>query len=104
MHGARRGHRPRLTAPGTGRRPLLTLADRLHRAAPAPRPAQVAVATLFGVRPETISEPIRDIRQLLEQAGYTIQPSPRRLPGLDDLYGLAITAGIVIPSETKAAC
>ena len=65
---------------------------------------QVAVATLFGVRPETINKRIRDIRQLREQAGYTIQPSPRRLPGLDDLYGLAITAGIVIPSETKTAC
>jgi hypothetical protein len=25
----RRGHRPRLAAPGTGRRPILTLADRL---------------------------------------------------------------------------
>jgi len=102
----RRGHRPRLTAPGTGRRPLLTLADRLlatvlhqHLALP-----QVAVATLFSVRPETINKRIRDIRQLLEQAGYTIQPSPRRLASLDDLYGLAIAEGIVIPSETKTAC
>ncbi len=25
----RRGHRPRLAAPGTGRRPVLTLADRV---------------------------------------------------------------------------
>ena len=65
---------------------------------------QVAVATLFGVRPETINKRIRDIRQILEQARYTIQPSPRRLPCLDDLYGLAIAAGIVIPSETKTAC
>ena len=101
----RRGHRPRLTAPGTGRRPILTLADRLlatvlhqHLALP-----QVAIAALFGVRPETISKRIRDIRQLLGQTGHTIQPSPHQLASLDDLYGLAITTGI-IPSETKTAC
>jgi hypothetical protein len=32
----RRGHRPRLTTPGTGRRPVLTRADRLLAATPAP--------------------------------------------------------------------
>ena len=78
----RRGHRPRLAAPGAGRRPVLTLADRLlatalhqHLALP-----QVAVAALFTVRPETINRRIRDIRQLLDQAGHTIQPGPYRLP------------------------
>jgi len=45
----RRGHRPRLTAPGTGRRPVLTLADRLlaailHYRLTLP---QVAIAALF---------------------------------------------------------
>jgi hypothetical protein len=81
----RRGHRPRMTAPGTGRRPVLTLADRLlatilHQRLALP---QVAIATLFGVRPETINKRIRDIRQLLDQAGYTIQPrpAPARQPG-----------------------
>jgi transposase len=102
----RRGHRPRLTAPGTGRRPLLTLADRLlatvlHQRLALP---QVAIAALFGVRPETINKRIRDIRQLLEQAGYTIQTGPHRLVGLEDLHRLAITEGIVIPSEAKTAC
>jgi len=102
----RRGHRPRLTAPGTGRRPLLTLADRLlatvlHQRLALP---QVAIAALFGVRPETINKRIRDIRQLLEQAGYTIQIGPHRLASLEDLYRLAITEGIVIPSEAKTAC
>ena len=81
----RRGHRPRLTAPGTGRRPLLTLADRLlatvlHQRLALP---QVAIAALFGVRPETINKRIRDIRQLLEQAGYTIQIGPHRLASLE---------------------
>jgi Rhodopirellula transposase DDE domain len=102
----RRGHRPRLTAPGAGRRPVLTLADRLLAAVLHQRLAlpQVAIAALFGVRPETINKRIRDIRQLLHQAGYVIQPGPRRLAGLDDLYRLATAAGIVIPSETETAC
>ena len=103
---ARRGHRPRLTAPGTGRRPVLTLADRLlatilhqHLALP-----QVAIAALFSVRPETINKRIRDIRQLLEQAGYTIQPGPRRLASLADLSNLAAAEGISAPAEIKTAC
>jgi len=102
----RRGHRPRLTAPGTGRRPVLTLADRLlatilHYRLALP---QVAIATLFSVRPETINKRIRDIRQLLDQAGYVIQPGRHRLASLDDLYRLTATDGIVTPSENKAVC
>ena len=82
----RRGHRPRLIAPGVGRRPVLTLADRLlatilHQRLSLP---QVAIAALFSVRPETISKRIRDIRQLLDQAGHAIQPGPHRLASLDD--------------------
>src|SRR5215472_8453717 len=102
----RRGCRPRLIAPGVGRRPVLTLADRLlatilHQRLALP---QVAIAALFGVRPETVNRHIRDIRQLLDQAGYAIEPGPHRLTSLDDLYRLAVATGIVIPSETKAAC
>jgi hypothetical protein len=102
----RRGHRPRLTAPGTGRRPVLTLADRLlatvlHHRLALP---QVAIAALLRVRPETVNRRIRDIRQLLERAGYVIEPGPHRLASLNDLYGLAIAAGIVISPETKTAC
>jgi transposase len=103
---ARRGHRPRLTAPGTGRRPGLTLADQLlatilHYRLHLP---QVAIAALFSVRPETINKRIRDVRQLLDQAGHTIQPGPHRLANLDDLYELAGAAGLSIPPEIKAAC
>jgi hypothetical protein len=102
----RRGHRPRLTAPGTGRRPVLTLADRLlatilHHRLALP---QVAIAALFSVRAETINRRIRDIRQLLDQAGYTIQPGPRRLASLDDLPTLANAEGIAITSKIKTAC
>jgi hypothetical protein len=102
----RRGHRPRLTAPGTGRRPALTLADRLLAAILHYRLAlpQVAIAALFGVRPKTVNKRIRDIRQLLDQAGHTIQPSPHRLASLDDLYKLARSTDIAIQPEIKTAC
>ena len=101
----RRGHRPRLTAPGTGRRPVLTLADRLlattlhhHFALP-----QTAIATLFTVRPETINRHIREIRQLLQQVGHTIPPGPTRLATLKDLYNYATTAGITPPTINTAS-
>jgi len=101
----RRGHRPRLTAPGTGRRPTLTLADRLlatvlHHRLALP---QVVIAALFSVRPETINRRIRDARQLLDQAGHAIQPGPHRLTSLEDLYKLTAAAGINTPSEIKTA-
>jgi hypothetical protein len=102
----RRGRRPRLIAPGVGRRPGLTLADRLLAAVLHQRLAlpQTAIAALFSVRPETINKRIRDVRQLLQQAGYAIQSGPHRLTSLDDLYKLAATEGILIPAGTKAAC
>jgi hypothetical protein len=102
----RRGHRPRLAAPGTGRRPVLTLADRLLATVLHQRHAvpQVAIAALSGVRPETINRRIRDIRQLLDQASYAIQPGLHRPASLDDLYELAIATGIVIPSGIRPAC
>jgi hypothetical protein len=102
----RRGHRPRLAAPGTGRRPVLTLADLLLATTLYQRLAlpQVAIAVLFSVRPETINKRIRDIRQLLDQAGHTIQPGPHRLTRLDDLYNLATAAEITVPPEIKKAC
>lgn len=102
----RRGHRPRMAAPGTGSRPILTLADRLlstlvHHRFGLP---QVAIAELFTVRPETLNRRIRETRQLLQQAGHTIQPSPHRLPTLEALYDLAAVEGITLPSKIKAAC
>ena len=102
----RRGHRPRLAAPGAGRRPVLTLADRLLATALHQRLAlpQVAIAALFSVRPETINRRIRDVRQLLDQAGHAIQPGPYRLASLDELYSLGVAEGIAIPAEIKTAC
>ena len=62
------------------------------------------VAALLNVRPETINRHIREIRQLLQQAGHTIQPSPHLLATLDDLYNLATAEGISVPSDVKTAC
>ncbi len=100
----RRGHRPRITGgPTTGRRPVLTLADRLlaallHHRLGLP---QTAVAALFSVRPETINRRLRDIRQLLDEVGQqqVIQPADQRIATLDDLYRLADAAGIIRPTE-----
>ena len=102
----RRGHRPRLTAPGTGRRPVLTLADRLLATTLHQRHAlpQTAIAALFSVRPETINRHIREIRQLLLQAEHTIQPSPHRLATLNDLYNLAMAQSLSVPTDIKTAC
>jgi transposase len=100
----RRGHRPRVKGDGgTGRRPILTLADRLLAALLHYRLAmpQVTIATLFNVHPGTINRRIRDIRQLLDAAGHAIQPTEDRLVTIDDLYSLASTAGITRPFEIK---
>jgi transposase len=102
----RRGHRPRLIAPGPGRRPVLTLADQLlatvlHQRLALP---QAAIAALFSVQPETINRRIRGIRQLLDQAGHPIQPGPRHLASLNDLYNLATAEGIEGPPQIKTAC
>jgi hypothetical protein len=68
------------------------------------RGPQIAIAVLFGVRPETINERIRDIRQLLDQAGHAIQSGPHRLASLEDLHSLATAAEITVPPEIKTSC
>ena len=65
---------------------------------------QTIVAALVSVRPETTNRRIREIRQLLEQAGHAIRPGPYRLACLDDLYGLATAEGITVASEIRTAC
>jgi hypothetical protein len=102
----RRGHRPRQIAAGTGRRPVLTLADRLIAAALHYRHGlpQVAIASLFTVRPETINKQLRGIRELLQQAGHTIPPSPDKIATVDDLYRYAAANSITAPPNIKTAC
>jgi hypothetical protein len=102
----RRGARPRLVGNGTtGRRPILTLPDRLLAAILHHRLAlpQTAIAALFGVTPETVNRRLRDVRRLLEHDGTTIRPAPTRLRTLDDLYTYASQQGITHPDEIEPA-
>ncbi len=101
----RRGHRPRMAAPGTGRRPILTLADRLLAATLHYRLGlpQTAVAALFTVRAETINRRLRETRQLLDQAGYIIPPSPHRIDTIPDLYDYATANGVTAPNIKTAS-
>jgi Rhodopirellula transposase DDE domain len=101
----RRNYRPRQIAPGSGRRPKLTLPDRLaatliHHRHGLP---QKALAGLLGITPETLNRHIGDIRHLLHQAGHAIAPSPHQLTTLDDLRRYAAACGITIPAEIKTA-
>lgn len=89
----RRGHCPRLTAPGTGRRPLLTLADRLLATA-----LHQHLAASRHCHP--VRRPARDDRHAhprhppaTGQAGHAIQPGPHRLASLEDLSHLAAAEG-----------
>jgi len=101
----RRGYRPRQQPPA-GPRPALTLTDQilaviLHDRHHLP---QHAIAALYQIRPETLSRNISGIRRLLPQTGHTIQPAPRKLTTLADLYAHATQAGITIPQTTNTAC
>jgi transposase len=101
----RRGHRPRLAAPGTGRRPVLTLADRLLAATLHYRLGlpQVAIADLFAVRAETINRRLRETSQLLQKAGHTIPPAQRKITTLADLCDYAAASGITPPNIKTAS-
>lgn len=65
---------------------------------PCPR---IAIAALLGVRPKAVSKRIRDIRDLVDQAGHPIQLSAQRLANLDDLYKVARSTGIAHQPEIK---
>jgi hypothetical protein len=103
----RRGHRPRAKGDGsTGRRPILTLADRLLAALLHYRHGlpQVAIAALFKVRPETINRRMREIRELLALTGHDLHPSEQQLATLNDLFNLAGEAGVTTTPKIKTAC
>jgi Rhodopirellula transposase DDE domain len=102
----RRGHRPRQQPPGTGRRPRITLTGKLLAVILRDRhglPCRT-VAVLLGIRHELTSRYTSDVRRLLRQIGYAIEPASRKLADLDDLYRHATAAGITIPAKIKPAC
>ncbi len=102
----RRGYRPRQLAPGTGRRPRLTLTGKLIAAILHDRHglSHRAIAALYQVRHEAICRHVGDIRLLLRQTGHTIEPSTTKIATLDDLYRYAVESGITKPAEIKTAC
>jgi hypothetical protein len=102
----RRGYRPRQIAPGTGRRPQITLTRKLlavilHDRHGLPREA---IAALYHIRPEDLSRHTSGVRRLLHQTGHTIQPAPRNLATLDDLYRHAAEHGIPTQAKINTAC
>lgn len=88
----------------TGRRPGLTLVDRLLATILYQRfkLPQVAIAPLFSVVPVTLNRAISQTRRLLHDIGHTIEPAETRLATLDDLTDLAAHLGITTP-EIKTA-
>jgi transposase len=98
----RRGDRPR-QLPGNRRRSRITLTGKLIAAILHDRHGlpHRAIAALYQARHEDICRHVGDIRQLLRQTGHTIEPSPRKLTTLDDLYRYAAAQGITTPAMIK---
>lgn len=101
----RRGGARRLP-PGPGRRPRLTLADRLLATVLDQRfcMPQPVIACLLGVKRTTINNAVRETSQLLTQVRHTIQPAGLRPGTLTDLTDHAARAGLDLSEETKSAC
>jgi transposase len=102
LHHQRGG--PRKVAAGTGRHPCLTLTERLlitvlnHRLGLP----QAVLADLFQVTLMTANRAIRQIRPLLDQAGYTITPIQKRLYSAADLIAYAFETD-AFPQEINSA-
>ncbi|MFH8589296.1 hypothetical protein ACH4GP_33800 [Streptomyces celluloflavus] len=103
----RGGDRQKTPAAGlyTGRRPGLTLVDRLLATLLYERfrLAQVAVAPLFAVVPVPLNRAISQTRCLLHKAGHTIEPISTHLATLDGLTDLAARLGITRDPVIKTA-
>src|SRR5215469_1227048 len=102
----RRRGAPRRVAAGTGRKPVLTLQDRititlLARRFTLPRPV---LATLFQVSATSIGKVISQTQPLLTITGHHAEPASHPLRSLPELIQLAASAGVPIPEEIKSAC
>ncbi len=83
---------------------MLTLADRTWPpSSTSGLDSRRSPRRLFSVTPFTNNRRKRDIRQLLDAPGHTVQPTDQHLATLDDLHRLANTAGITVPAEIKTA-
>jgi hypothetical protein len=107
FHQRRGGDRRKVPTTGlyTGRRPGLTLVDRLLATLLYGRHGlpQVVIAPLFGITPLSLNRAISQTRRLLGEVGHAVEPAATRLATLDNLFALAIHHGITPPSEIKTA-
>jgi hypothetical protein len=106
LHQRRGGDQQKTPAAGlyTGRRPGLTLVDRLLATILYQRfkLPQVVIAPLFTVTPVTLNRSISQTRRLLHDIGHAIEPAETQLATLDDLTDLTTHLGIPKP-EIKTA-
>ncbi|ANW19541.1 ISAzo13-like element ISScl2 family transposase [Streptomyces clavuligerus] len=107
LHQRRGGDRQKVPAAGlyTGRRPGLTLVDRLLATILYQRfkLPQVVIAPLFTVTPVTLNRAISQTRRLLDQIGHTIEPATTPLATLDDLAHLAARLDTAPTTKIKTA-
>ncbi|MFY1702449.1 ISAzo13 family transposase [Micromonospora sp. WMMA1923] len=86
-----------------GPAPTLTTADQLlittlhHRF----RLSQITLATLTGIRADTLNRHIQHTRRLLQRAGHTTPTTTHRIHTLDALYTYAAEHGATPPTTTK---
>jgi hypothetical protein len=104
LHQRRGGARK--AAPGTGRKAVLTLADRalaavLHHRFNIP---ERTIAALFAVTQQSINKAIRQTDPLLTLAGYHPTHADTRIRTLPELTAHATRSGITPPAEIKPAC
>jgi Rhodopirellula transposase DDE domain len=104
LHQRRGG--ARRTAAGTGRKAVLTLADRAAITVLYQRfsPPQRTLAALFGITQQSTHNTIRLTRPLLAAIGYTPQPTGIRLATPADLIQHAIEVGATTPDKPDHAC
>jgi hypothetical protein len=98
----RRG-RVRRTAAGTGRKALLTLADRAAITLLYQRfsPPQRTLAALFGITQQTVYKVIHQTRPLLAVIGYTPEPVRVRLKSPAEFVQHATDIGALTPDEVN---
>lgn len=88
LHQRRGGDRQKTPATGlyTGRRPGLTLVDRLLATILYQRfrIPQFVIAPLFTITPATLNRAISQTRRLLHDIGHAIEPAETQLATLDD--------------------
>jgi len=92
--------------PAGGHPPALTLAEQalITVLRQRFRTPQHVLAELFGVVTGTIAKAEREIRPLLNQGGYVIEPAGPRLASLADLTAYASSHGIELAPKAKPAC